>query len=409
MSDRYLRATLPKREPTTTHRKGILMGKTYHGLEGLAEWRKDSGLPEETGKEARVHAQLQFSDPKNSNSNNGNRKKGTKPQNKKKGDKKAHKKEVQKTSKKKAKKITPRYDQLHDKLTEQQIAIQCPTHEGILDRGIRASIKLPGGKRETNIFFYCPKCKKLLFTTYKLPYGKTGRIYGIEAKNIYPPIYKKEDGKWKRVEMQTGVSPKRNNVNAVDAERAKKIRKKFNPCSDILYIHKGQIKCLQDKHDVISVTLTIPTEDDRVKGTVNANYCFDCDRFFMSLDEYNVYRKKNKIMLVRFQFLGAEFNDSYGEKWAEKSPLMLAGYSVAASKGFSDEKRKKILSKIMDNGIVEKHEIINYINFFISTKKHLPQNREAVEKWTRDLEFVRDYTIDRQHSKDIDTVRQYGR
>ena len=109
-------------------------------------------------------------------------------------------------------------------------------------------------------------------------------------------------------------------------------------------------------------------------------------------------------MLVRFQFLEGTTYDSYSYQWAEKSPLMLAGYSVSATKGYSDEKRRKILSVIIENGIVEKHEVIKYINFFISTKKNQLRYKEAISKWNKDLEFVRNYKIGQQYGKQIKDV-----
>ena len=227
---------------------------------------------------------------------------------------------------------------LGKKLSKQSIAIQCPVHKEILEKGIRASINLPGmeKKKETNIIFYCPKCQKLYFTSYKFAYGRAGRLYGIITENIKTPIFKDVDGQWQRVKkkVEKHSGEKIAKEKTAEIERAEYASKRFDPRTDTLYIHKGLIKCLQDKHDVISVTLRVPTEDDKVFGTVNANYCFNCDKFFMSLDEYNVYKKKNQIMLVRFQFVEDGIHGSYGDNWAEKSPLMLAGYSVSVTKGY---------------------------------------------------------------------------
>lgn len=184
-----------------------------------------------------------------------------------------------------------------------------------------------------------------------------------------------------------------------------KVQKRFDPKTTTLYVHQGKIKCLAQNHNVISITLKIPSTIKASYVVINANYCFDCDRFFISSDEYEYYRSIYPIMLVRFEYLTDE--STLGRNLADKSPLMLAGYTVRATVNYSEAQRRNILRNVIELGILKKHEVINYLNYFISMNGKARGMEAAVEKWETDLEYVRSHNFEIQKKASVDNISRW--
>lgn len=173
----------------------------------------------------------------------------------------------------------------------------------------------------------------------------------------------------------------------------------------ILYVHKGRnIVCQKDKHDIVCVNANLSS----VTGeniTINVNYCRDCNKFFISEEEYDFYRKQYPNLLAKFQYV----NENYEKpniKREEYSPLSLNGYNVRKN-GPNEGKRQAILSAIMRNGIMEKYEIINHLEMLINTNGTRSGMQFANEKWYRDLDFVRRFDMDIQDEFQIGKIEKY--
>lgn len=181
-------------------------------------------------------------------------------------------------------------------------------------------------------------------------------------------------------------------------------KERFDPKTTTLYVHQGYIKCLKEHHKVINVTLRIPSTIKRNSVVINANYCFDCDRFFISSDEYEHYRSIYPIMLIRFEYVS---DSGLGRYLADKSPLMMAGYSVRANLKYSDAQRQNILRNVIELGILKKHEVINYLNYFISMNGKARGMEAAVSKWEKDLEYVRTHNFELQKRATADNIKRW--
>ena len=77
-------------------------------------------------------------------------------------------------------------------------------------------------------------------------------------------------------------------------------------------------------------------------------------------------------------------------KLAHQSILMQYGYNVSQTSELSETVRRKILSILIDNGIMSKTDIISYLDFFISQHKS-EKYHLAIEKWKSDRAFVNEY------------------
>lgn len=175
---------------------------------------------------------------------------------------------------------------------------------------------------------------------------------------------------------------------------------------DTLYIHKGTIKCQRNNHKIISATAVLIGRNES-KIELNVNYCTECNLFFLNYESYKLYRNRYGMLLGNLR-LEAEGMTLFGDTYlAEASPLKLCGYSVNQQDGYSKSERQYIISKIIDNEIMQKTDVIKYLEYFINMNGKKTGNEIALHKWMEDLEFVLKYHSEHQNKYDIRNIKRY--
>lgn len=72
----------------------------------------------------------------------------------------------------------------------------------------------------------------------------------------------------------------------------------------------------------------------------------------------------------------------------EKSILKMNGYSVSETDHLSEEQRHATLKRIIEEKILSKDRVVEYLDFFIEQKKGLDALEPAINKWKKDKEWV---------------------
>ena len=179
----------------------------------------------------------------------------------------------------------------------------------------------------------------------------------------------------------------------------------FDGPSHTLYVCKGTASCTRRGHRVESATgLLFDLKAQHVR--INVNYCHQCHMFFIGYREYSNYRNRYGAVLGNISFSGFSRGSDFSTL-ADESPLMMCGYTVSQAEDLTAEERRLILANIMDRGILNKAQIIDYLNFFISRSKTRKSMKLACEKWSSDLQWVRSYKIDRQRTFAIESFKRY--
>ncbi len=195
-------------------------------------------------------------------------------------------------------------------------------------------------------------------------------------------------------------------------ERLKEIKPDtpvFHPSRNILYVYRfGNIICKKDKHPLINVNCNVEYAGQIT--TLNAQYCPHCDKFIISEKGYTDYIHDYRFLPLRLVNIGDDgfFPQSlYRTERADISPLGLAGYNVREKNGLTKEERQNLLTSLIDLGVMEKQEIINYLEMFIRTNGSKFGMYNAVRKWQSDLDFIREYNMEWQDEYNIDDVQRY--
>ena len=75
----------------------------------------------------------------------------------------------------------------------------------------------------------------------------------------------------------------------------------------------------------------------------------------------------------------------------EESTLKIYGYSVNAKDNLTDNERQDVLSFIIENNIETENQVIQFLSWLIEQNKNRRNMENAVNKWERDINFVRNY------------------
>lgn len=157
-----------------------------------------------------------------------------------------------------------------------------------------------------------------------------------------------------------------------------------------LYIYGGKIAC-HHKHSIVEFRAYID-DFDGGESSFFVEYCYDCDKFLMRYDDYSQYLHRYHFFPLKLEMLGVAYDDYHR---AEQSPLMVHGYTVNSKDDFSARERQRKLQKIIDNGVLEKRQVLDYLEMFIRESKYNPRRQNAISKWKEDKDFVLSYTSKR--------------
>ncbi|WP_026670125.1 hypothetical protein [Butyrivibrio sp. AE3006] len=136
---------------------------------------------------------------------------------------------------------------------------------------------------------------------------------------------------------------------------------------------------LKDIDAVITFANTDSNQNSEFNKSFHAGYCEDCDIYFIMESTYQTI-KNTGIPICRItdekSYLSGEYLDATG--LAKHSILMDYGYNVSQLNNVPSIQRKRILSLLLEKGILTKSEIISYLDFFISQRQSLPQYKIAI-------------------------------
>lgn len=144
--------------------------------------------------------------------------------------------------------------------------------------------------------------------------------------------------------------------------------------------------CVNDNHNI--ETITTETTDIRTGLSIEVNvfHCKDCNKFFINHEAVQYYITRGVYPSLKFTMLG-ESND---RNLRATSALMTYGYNVKDNE-LTECDRHRILSWIIDAGLLSKEDIIKDLQFKVSYNGKKTGNEKSKKKWKKDIKFISQY------------------
>ena len=229
-------------------------------------------------------------------------------------------------------------------------------------------------------------------------------LYKDLVKKKYKFIYFEE--RLGSVQKLTKVTELRKAIEVqIDNRR---INKETVPAVGFL-VRTNTFKCIRNHgiEDIIAVFRVLNSQGRIIQVEAPAAKCEKCKVYY--IHEY-IFQKIMTYGTPLCQVISEKqyLNGSYlkmNPGMAQKSLLKICGYSVNAAEGLTDQDRQRILESIVENGIMTRHEIIQYLNYFITMRKNQSRDMsEAIRKWKKDINFVENMRLTGVSSYEVRTV-----
>lgn len=202
----------------------------------------------------------------------------------------------------------------------------------------------------------------------------------------------------KQIIIQDNIVLKNNNIS----------KNKNNKNDKITFLVRGKLKsCVSRKHNMDSIIVEIQVIDQKgnIKNiNINGFYCHECNLHYILDSEYERIRKIGTPLCQIFEDIKyfANANNKFDLNY--ESILYSFGYNVNAQNNLSDKQRFKILSFIVDNGVLSKSEVISYLNYFINMRIGRKEYKNAISKWKMDINSLNNYKAIKVNKK-VESIR----
>lgn len=136
------------------------------------------------------------------------------------------------------------------------------------------------------------------------------------------------------------------------------------------------------------------------------SYCEDCRTYRAFSSDYEELLKRGKPLCKVFKS-EKEYNQNKNNLYTYKSHSVLntMGYTVKANSGLSTAERRNILLKAISNKLLTTDEVISFLNWLITSRRERPSYETAVDKWTSDMLFLKNYKSKNRKSIKVDSIR----
>lgn len=179
-------------------------------------------------------------------------------------------------------------------------------------------------------------------------------------------------------------------------------------------VRRSVFRCIHQEHDIQDIKAVMKIADNyghEKEVRLPAGYCPKCKMYFI-LDKTYETIKKNGTPLCKVcdekTYLSGNGNTYVnGMQLAQQSILMQYGYNVSQQENLSDARRRKILSMLIDNHILTRNDIMNYLDFFVSQRKNIRTQQQAIRKWESDRDYISKYKSEKIPGVIVGTIKRY--
>lgn len=150
--------------------------------------------------------------------------------------------------------------------------------------------------------------------------------------------------------------------------------------------------------------LTLDNKEETYELYVS--FCEDCRTYRAFSSDYEELLRHGKPLCKVFKS-EKEYNQNKNNLYTYKSHSVLntMGYTVKANSGLSTAERRNILLKAISNKLLATDEIISFLNWLIASRKGRSGYETAVDKWTSDMLFLKNYKSKNRKSIKVDSIR----
>ena len=191
-------------------------------------------------------------------------------------------------------------------------------------------------------------------------------------------------------------------------ELIKKKEETILPKADF-FVRTNSGSCSNKDHKIIDFLAEVDvicSNGNIIKKAFPASYCENCKLYFMYDEQYKKIKKSGVPLCSIYEYSKYIKIKNTGKiELKPESLLHSFGYNVGASEALTTKQRRKILSFVIDNGVMNKHEIINFLSYLVDFKKNDKKQVNAITKWKIDIEYLQTTDIETNKKVEVNSIR----
>ena len=173
-------------------------------------------------------------------------------------------------------------------------------------------------------------------------------------------------------------------------------------------IRTNIIHCINNRHTVEDLTAEIDvimSNGEIINKKVPAYYCKDCNLYFIYNKDYERIRKSGVPLCSIYEYTKYIKGIDNDINFNQESLLHSFGYNVGTTEDLSDIQRRRILKFIIENGIMDKHKIIWFIDHLIDMRRAITNQRNAIKRWQSDSDYLKNNDINSTKHVTINSIK----
>ena len=155
---------------------------------------------------------------------------------------------------------------------------------------------------------------------------------------------------------------------------------------------------------LLGIVHLLTLDNKVVDYEIYVGYCPECNKYYCFYSDYINMIQKGKPLCAVYEESDKNQDIVNGFRYKSQSVLNAMGYTVGMETNLNSSERQKILEDALRSHIFGVHDLISFLNWLIQTRKNQIKFSKAVEKWTEDLKFVKNYEKEKRGKITVEKI-----
>lgn len=138
------------------------------------------------------------------------------------------------------------------------------------------------------------------------------------------------------------------------------------------------------------IKLLIP-DNEIINYQIYTGYCRDCDKYYIFERDYEKMLKDGTPLCNIFGKDNPQSKNNIPFRYKSQSVLNAMGYTVDKNANLSSDKRHEILLEALQKDFFSIHDLLDFLNWLVATRKTQKKYASAIAKWNEDINFIENY------------------
>lgn len=141
----------------------------------------------------------------------------------------------------------------------------------------------------------------------------------------------------------------------------------------------------------IGIIKLLTSNSEIINYQIYTGYCRDCDRYYIFERDYEEMLKAGTPLCNIFDKDNLQSKNNIPFRYKSQSVLNAMGYTVDKNVDLSSDRRHEILIEALQKNFFSIHDLLDFLNWLVATRKTQKKYASAVEKWNEDINFIENY------------------